>query len=174
VTCPVIGKHKGEVAIRKNIVVLGTNDLFRRLLVVEHFLGSQMARVVDTMEHWTDTEIFHMSPSLQYAENQDGAVLVDFDHDLRVTINPMGAIIFKRLKARESIAQIAKALAEELAMPQQQIRADVSAFITDLKAKKVLVSPGELPKPSGRTGEFARNRPGLEWLHRLLFWVRGI
>ena len=84
---------------------------------------------VNFIEQLSETDVFHVAPSLWYAESQDGAVLVDFDHNVRVLINQIGVRIFKRLNESESVGTITEAFVSEFAMSKKQPYGDVSEFI---------------------------------------------
>jgi hypothetical protein len=131
----------------------------------------QLTSPVSVQEQLSDTDVFHVGPSLWYAESQDGAVLVDFHQNVRVLLNPIGVMIFKRLKEGEAVGKIANALVAEFAMPKQQIYEDVSQFIGDLRAKRLLFSTEEIEKSTG--GRSPRKKRRMEWVYRWLLRVRG-
>ena len=118
-------------------------------------------------------EIFgwHTAPNIQYAESQDGAVLIDEDQGLRFVFNPVGNFIWKALRRNHSIPEITRSLASECHVPEEEVSAPVAEFIEDLKAKRLLLSTEDLQarlqrRRDGSTGRFT----GLRRLVSLLKW----
>src|SRR2546423_1160675 len=101
----------------------------------------------------TQTVGWHTAANLMYAENQDGAVLIDEDQGLRFIFDHFGNRIWKNLLLKRSIPDITKAISSEFHIPEEQVAADVAEFIADLKFKRLVLSTEDLqtrlckPKP---------------------------
>lgn len=68
----------------------------------------------------------------------DGGVLLDIDQNLMFSVNVVGSTIWQKLEGGVSADQIAKEIAEEFGLPLDQARADVTSFIEDLRAHKLI------------------------------------
>ena len=73
--------------------------------------------------------------------DRDGAVILDISKDQFFSLNPIGAYIWSRLLNGERLDQIANALATETGTDLAVVMADVSEFISDLKAKHLFHFP---------------------------------
>ncbi len=123
------------------------------------------------MDTITETTGWHTAPNIQYAESQDGAVLIDEDQGLRFVFNPVGNFIWKALRQKCGITEITKSLASECHVPEAEISAPIAEFIAELKAKRLLLSAEDLQarlqgRRDGSTGRFI----GLRRLVSLLKW----
>lgn len=114
---------------------------------------------------------WHTALHVQYAENQDGGVLIDEDQGLRFVFNPTGNFIWKGLKKKRSVPQITKSLAFECQVSEEDICAVVEEFIADLRAKRLLLSTEDLQARIERARSES-NGPffGLRRLVSLLKW----
>jgi hypothetical protein len=66
---------------------------------------------------------------LQVAASNDGAVLLDVEHDRLLKLNRTGAEIWEMLKAKETEAQIAVKIAERYGIDQKQAAEDVRRLV---------------------------------------------
>ena len=114
----------------------------------------------------------YASRFVREAENQDGAVLLDIHHGVCFSLNPVAVKIWTLLKQQYSLDQIAKSLASEFALPEEELYQDVVEFVESLKAQHLLLSndvtiePGSVASgPKGNSGQ-------VKWWHRLIPWSR--
>jgi hypothetical protein len=71
--------------------------------------------------------------------NQDGAVLLDIRQGLRVTINPLGAVIWRQLAHGHKPIEIAQDLARSCDIAVEQAWADVREFLDQLIQQQFLM-----------------------------------
>lgn len=76
--------------------------------------------------------------------NDDGAVLLDVDHDLILTLNSTGGYIWSRLQQGESIDAITRALARDTCTDLAVVERDIRDFLDLLKASKLLRNGDEV------------------------------
>jgi len=69
------------------------------------------------------------APRLHVAAWNDGAVLLDIEHDRLLKLNQTGAEIWEMLKARETETQIALKIAERYGVDQKQVADDVRRLV---------------------------------------------
>ena len=118
-----------------------------------------------------DTAALHVAPRIQYAENQDGAVLIDEDQGLRFVFNPVGNFIWKGLRTRQSVPEITKLLAAECQVPEKEISEHITVFIAELKSNGLLLSTEELQaRLQGNRLATKGRMNGLRRLVSLLKW----
>jgi hypothetical protein len=83
------------------------------------------------------------SPSsfLPSACDSDGAVIIDFDRDIRSTLNATGAYIWQQLERGKSVVQIISELATETGADETLVSDDVSEFVEQLRSNGLLARP---------------------------------
>src|SRR5258706_15328531 len=69
------------------------------------------------------------APGLHVAASNDGAVLLDIEHDRLLKLNRTGAEIWEMLKAKETEAKIALKIAERYGIDQKQVAEDVRRLV---------------------------------------------
>jgi|SRR5580698_3709823 hypothetical protein len=92
---------------------------------------------------------FMIAPGVRETTSEDGAVLLDIEQGICFSLNPVGLRIWKLLKKRCTIDQIADALGQEFSVPRSQLFSDASEFIAALEAKRLIRRPNDTsPKKS--------------------------
>jgi hypothetical protein len=92
---------------------------------------------------------FTIAPGVRETTSEDGAVLLDIEQGICFSLNPVGLRIWKLLKKRCSLDQIADALAQEFSVPRSQLLSDASEFIGALESKHLIRRPHDtVPKKS--------------------------
>lgn len=76
-----------------------------------------------------------ISRNIRSIVNQDGAVILDFEHDVMLTLNSTGAYVWERLERGTLIDQIVRDLAEETDTDLATIDRDVQEFVSLLRAR---------------------------------------
>jgi len=84
-----------------------------------------------------------IAPGVRETASEDGAVLLDVEQGICFSLNPVGLRIWKLLKNRCSLDQIADALGQEFSVPRSQLLADAAEFIEALEAKHLIRRPGD-------------------------------
>jgi hypothetical protein len=91
-----------------------------------------------------------LAASVREAMNQDGAVLLDIEQGLCLSLNVVGAKIWQMLKQDWTGEQIITALEREFAeIPRAQLQQDYIDFVRQLEANKLahLENESTLSKP---------------------------
>jgi hypothetical protein len=78
------------------------------------------------------------NPNLRAIVNNDGAVILDIEHDLISTLNPTGAYVWQGLQCGESLETIIANLARETGEESTLVERDVREFVEDLKQNRLL------------------------------------
>jgi len=79
-----------------------------------------------------------LAESVRDSTNQDGAVLLDIEQGLCLSLNVVGAKIWQMLKQDWTGAQIITALEREFVeIPQAQLQQDYVDFVRQLEANKL-------------------------------------
>lgn len=96
------------------------------------------------------------APRLRSVIDQDGAVILDIEHDTMLTLNSTGGYIWQRLQQGKLIDEIVRELARDTGTDLAAVDRDVHDFLEQLKSKHLLT-------------ETERSRPvGLfRWPHKL-------
>jgi hypothetical protein len=110
------------------------------------------------------------SDSVREAHNQDGAVLLDVHQGECFSINPVGVKIWTLLKQQYSLDQIAKSLASEFALPEEDLYQDVAEFVGSLKAQRLVVSNDATVEPGSAAAGANGNIGQVKWWRRLIAW----
>jgi hypothetical protein len=76
--------------------------------------------------------------NLRTIANEDGAAILDIDHDSISTLNPTGAYVWQGLQQAESVETIVAKLTRETGEDPLVVDRDVRAFIEELKKKQLL------------------------------------
>lgn len=80
------------------------------------------------------------SDSVRVVNNQDGAALLDIRQGVCLSMTPVGVRIWDSLRLTLSEDQITDSLTAEFSLPRQQISEDVTAFISSLTERGLLIS----------------------------------
>src|SRR6266849_4628547 len=103
------------------------------------------------MEHFAKDTTRTPSESVRAIESQDGAVLLDIQQGLCLSMTPVAMMIWHRLKLTETGYEIAEYLAGQFRdVSRHQLQSDVVEFLEELWQKGLLVSrggPREAPRP---------------------------
>jgi hypothetical protein len=87
-----------------------------------------------------------VSPCVRATCNEHGAVLLDIDHGLCYSLNPVGGRIWQVIEAgqgRSSFDDIVEALAQEFTeVPHEQLMTDINNCLSDLKSKALITAHG--------------------------------
>ncbi|HEY1525944.1 MAG TPA: lasso peptide biosynthesis B2 protein [Candidatus Angelobacter sp.] len=90
--------------------------------------------------------ILRPSISVREIETPDGAALLDIKRGLCLTINAVGVMIWKHLKAGRAPNQIVECLSTEFPeVPMTRLSADITDFVEQLKRKHLLLPEHRLP-----------------------------
>ena len=120
-----------------------------------------------------------LSESVRLIETSDGAVLLDIAHGTCLSMTPVGAQIWQLLNANHSFDQTLDSLVSQFQnTPQQQLRDDLRAFLTDLQENNLLRSSVSSEQPSlvdrlllwMNKKRQSRNRKPTISVPRFLFW----
>ena len=74
------------------------------------------------------------SPDVAWQMIGDEAVVMDLAGARVVGLNPVGSLVFSLVEERDEEG-LARAVCERFDAPPDQVRADVSAFLADLRAR---------------------------------------
>jgi hypothetical protein len=75
--------------------------------------------------------------------DKDGAAILDARHDAITTLNPMGALIWRKLERGDSVELIIAELSLQTGKERADVRVDVLDFLNDLKSKHLLTGVTE-------------------------------
>ena len=90
---------------------------------------------------------FTIAPGVRETASEDGAVLLDVEQGICFSLNPVGLRIWKLLKRRCSLDEIADALAQDFFVPRAQLLSDAAEFIEALETKHLIQRAGHtVPK----------------------------
>ena len=87
--------------------------------------------------------ILRPSISVREIETPDGAALLDIHQGLCLSLNTVGAKIWRLLKLESSVKEIATQLATEFGEPHDRILEDVQDFVADLSRNCLLAAGAE-------------------------------
>jgi hypothetical protein len=96
------------------------------------------------------------APHLRSVIDQDGAVILDIEHDTMLTLNSTGGYIWQRLQQGRLIEEIVSELSQDTGVDVAVVDRDVHEFLEQLKTKHLLTDP----ERNGSAGLF-------RWLPRL-------
>ncbi|WP_263356662.1 PqqD family protein [Acidicapsa ligni] len=77
-------------------------------------------------------------PNLRSVVDHDGAIILDIDRDLFISMNPIGAYIWERLVKGDTSEDIAATIASDTGSNISIVSADVAEFMADLKDKHLI------------------------------------
>ena len=86
-----------------------------------------------------------ISPEVRETASEDGAVLLDIEHGICFSLNPIGLKIWRMLKQQFSLDQMTDSLEDEFHTPRPDLMADICQFVSQLEARH-LVSYGASPR----------------------------
>ena len=95
------------------------------------------------MENPVTSQDMVIASGVRETASEDGAVLLDFEQGICFSLNPVGLRIWQMLKDRQSVDQIADALAQDFPVPRSQLLSDVFEFLQALEAKRLIHRPGD-------------------------------
>jgi hypothetical protein len=78
------------------------------------------------------------APSLKAIVNEDGAVILDIEHDLMSTLNPTGAYVWQGLQRGETIDTIIANLSCDTGEDSLLVEPDVREFVAELQKKQLM------------------------------------
>ena len=78
------------------------------------------------------------APTLKAIVNEDGAVILDIEHDSMSTLNPTGAYVWQGLQRGETIETITANLASETGEDPLLVERDVREFVAELQQKHLM------------------------------------
>ena len=76
-----------------------------------------------------------ISQKIRSIVNHDGAVILDFERDTILTLNPIGAYIWEKLRQGKQIDQVVLDLAQETSTDLPTVDRDVREFLALLTAR---------------------------------------
>ncbi len=79
-------------------------------------------------------------PHVRSVVGRDGGVVLDIEQNLMFSLNVVGSKIWQKLQAALAPEQIAQDIADEFELGVEQARADVNAFIEDLRKHRLLTA----------------------------------
>jgi coenzyme PQQ synthesis protein D (PqqD) len=82
------------------------------------------------------------APHVRHVSTADGTVLLDIDRGRFYGLNPTATVVWKGLSDGQSVEQITGDLAARFTAPTDQIRADVTALVAQLRDRGVLDTGG--------------------------------
>ena len=88
------------------------------------------------------------APHLRSVIDQDGAVILDIEHDTMLSLNPTGGYIWQRLQQGKLVDEIVRELARDTGADLAAVDRDVHVFLEQLKSKHLLRDPEREPQPS--------------------------
>jgi hypothetical protein len=78
------------------------------------------------------------APNLKAIVNEDGAVILDIEHDLMSTLNPTGAYVRQGLQRGETIDTIIANLSRDTGEDSLLVEPDVREFVAELQQKHLM------------------------------------
>jgi hypothetical protein len=78
------------------------------------------------------------APNLKAIVNEDGAVILDIEHDLMSTLNPTGAYVWQGLQRGETIDTIIANLSCDTGEDSLLVEPDVREFVAELQKKQLM------------------------------------
>ena len=78
------------------------------------------------------------SPHLRSVVDEDGAIILDIEHDSMITLNPTGAYIWQRLQQGKLAHEIVRELAHDTGADVSMVDRDVHIFLEQLKSKHLM------------------------------------
>jgi hypothetical protein len=93
-----------------------------------------------------------LSQGARLSKSQDGGILLDLEHGVFFSLNPVGARIIELLRETPSLPSIVQAIVREFRVPQKIVEKDVDDFLASLQ-KQQLVTGDESVGQSASGGE---------------------
>jgi hypothetical protein len=78
------------------------------------------------------------APNLKAIVDEDGAVILDIEHDLILTLNPTGAYVWQGLQRGETIDTIIANLSRDTGEDRLLVEPDVREFVAELQQKHLM------------------------------------
>lgn len=78
------------------------------------------------------------TPHLKAIVNEDGAVILDIEHDSMSTLNPTGAYVWQGLQRGETIDTIIANLSRDTGEDSLLVETEVREFVADLQQKQLM------------------------------------
>lgn len=78
------------------------------------------------------------APNLKAIVNEDGAVILDIEHDLMSTLNPTGAYVWQGLQRGETVDTIIANLSRDTGEDTLLVDSDVREFVAELQQKQLM------------------------------------
>lgn len=74
-----------------------------------------------------------LSPNVRSTVNEDGVVIMDVASGDVFHSNPIGGLIWSRLRANASVSEIVEDIATRFGVPYAVVEADVATYVAALK-----------------------------------------
>ena len=78
------------------------------------------------------------APNLKAIVNEDGAVILDIEHDLMSTLNPTGAYVWQGLQRGDTIDTIIANLSRDTGEDSLLVERDLRQFVAELQQKQLM------------------------------------
>jgi hypothetical protein len=78
------------------------------------------------------------TPISRFIASEDGAVILDIDHNTICTLNPTGAYVWKELQRGESLDAVIATLHRDTGEDPSLLERDVRAFLEELEQRQLL------------------------------------
>jgi len=95
------------------------------------------------MENPVTSQDMVIASGVRETASEDGAVLLDIEQGICFSLNPVGLRIWEMLKNRDSVDQIADALAQDFPVSRSQLVSDVIEFLQALETKRLIHRSGQ-------------------------------
>jgi Coenzyme PQQ synthesis protein D (PqqD) len=93
-----------------------------------------------------------LSQSARLSKSQDGGILLDLDHGVFFSLNPVGTRIVELLQRASALPSIVQTIVREFHAPEELVKNDVDDFLASLR-KQRLVDGDESLGQSASGGE---------------------
>lgn len=91
-----------------------------------------------------EVDVWTQSPTIAQVPSQGRVAMIDLDRlgDPPMVLEGTAASIWAAIDGHRSVAQVVDVVAAEYALPAEDIRADVEAFVADLAARGLVRPAG--------------------------------
>src|ERR1700677_2465719 len=79
-----------------------------------------------------------LSQSARLSKSQDGGILLDLDHGVFFSLNPVGARIVELLQGTSGLSSIVQTIAREFRAPEETVKKDVDDFLASLRKQQLV------------------------------------
>jgi hypothetical protein len=88
----------------------------------------------------------HIAPNVRSVVDNDGAVILDIDRDIMLTLNSTGGYVWERLRQGRPVDDIIRELATETGTAVITVDQDIRSFINQLKSQYLLSAQSEVSR----------------------------